>query len=353
MRGWLCLSVLLLACAVQAEEPLRVLNWKHYIDPQVLADFERQTNIRVDYQAFTAAEELDAALAAGTPYDLVVPSHFQLARLIRSGQLAPLDSSRLAHHGSIAPGLLAMLAGVESANRYAVPYLWGVVGLAIDTPRAEASYGGPLPNSWSLLFDESQAARLQTCGLGMLDAPEESASLWFNYRGRSLPLYGPRQLERNLQPLLKIAPHLATLDNESYVAALGERRLCVAMAWTGHAMTAAEHNPQLRFQIPQEGAVAIIDSLAIPTDAAHPELAYRFIDYLLQPQQAIRNARLTRFYSPLGSDVPEHLALAAERPMQVLGSAERRRVYMLENLTNEQKGALDRFWSELKSVRQP
>ncbi|WP_212632056.1 extracellular solute-binding protein [Pseudomonas sp. KB-10] len=348
MRFLFALLTLSLCCQAQAQEVLRVLNWKNYIDPQVLQTFERETNIRVEYQTFTAAEELDAALASGKAYDLVVPSHFQLSRLIRNGQLLPLDMARLPNRDNVAPGLLAMLAGVDSANHYAVPYLWGVVGLAVDPLRAEASYGAPLPNSWSLLFNESQAARLQGCGLSMLDASEETASLWFNFRGRNLPQYGPRQIERSLQPLLKIVPHLSALDNEAYIEALGDRRLCVSMAWAGHALTAAQRNPDLRFQVPEEGAVAFIDSLAIPANAERADLAYRFMDYLLQPEQAIRNARTTFFYSPLKPELPVHQELARERPLQVLGAEERRRVYMLQNLTIEQKQALDRFWSTVK-----
>ncbi|MFV3091102.1 extracellular solute-binding protein [Pseudomonas sp. GW6] len=351
MRLLSVLLILLLCPQAQAQEVLRVLNWKNYIDPQVLADFEQQTQIRVDYQTFTAAEELDAALASSTAYDLIVPSHFQLSRLIRTGQLLPLDMTRLPNRDNVAPGLLAMLAGVDSANHYAVPYLWGVVGLAIDSQRAEASYGAPLPNSWSLLFNESQAARLEGCGLSMLDAPEETAALWFNFRGRNLPQYGPRQIERSLQPLLKIVPHLSALDNESYIKALGDRHLCVAMAWAGHALTAAQRNPDLSFQVPEEGAVAFIDSLAIPANAERADLAYRFMDYLLQPEQAIRNARATFFYSPLKPELPVHQALARERPMQVLATEERRRVYMMQNLTAEQKQALDHFWGDLKKAR--
>ena len=102
----------------------------------------------------TAAEELDAALGREQAFDIVVPSHFQLSRLIHNGQLAPLDTGRLSHYASVDVGLLAMLAGIDSANRYAVPYLWGSVGLVVNPKLAEASYGGPLPNSWGLLFDE-------------------------------------------------------------------------------------------------------------------------------------------------------------------------------------------------------
>ena len=75
---------LLLAASLQAQaqDVIRFYSWKDYFDPAVLKDFEAQTGIRVDYQAYTTAQELDQALRSGEPYDLVVPSHFMLKQLI-------------------------------------------------------------------------------------------------------------------------------------------------------------------------------------------------------------------------------------------------------------------------------
>lgn len=353
MRLLSCLLVALASVEVHGQEVLRVLNWSHYIDPLVLHDFEQKSGVKVDYQTFNTAEELVSTLAKGGVFDLVVPSHFQLTRMIRSSQLAPLDTAKLRNYRNIDPGLLAMLAGVDSANRYVVPYMWGTVGLVINSRLAEARYGGALPNSWSLLFDQDQAERLKGCGLGMLDAPQETASLWFNYRGRSLQRYGPRQIERNLQALHNSVGKLKSFENERYIQDLADGKLCVAMAWNGHALQAASKNAALQFQIPQEGSAAYIDSLAIPGNAPHPELAYRFIDFLLEPGNSVRNARVTQFYSSLISTNTELQGLAKEQPMQVLSAGDRRRIYMLESLSNEQKKALDQAWARLKTARSP
>eukprot|EP01031_Cornospumella_fuschlensis_P014067 gene14067-17194_t len=134
---------------------------------------------------------------------------------------------------------------------------------------------------------------------------------------------------------------------------LADGRLCVAMAWVGHALTASARNPALSYRIPDEGAMVFIDSLAIPANAEHPHLAYRFIDYLLEPRNALADARASQFYSPLAADTPELAELAKERPMQVLKSDERRRLYVLERLNQEQKMALDAFWAKLKASRSP
>nr|WP_274381365.1 extracellular solute-binding protein [Pseudomonas cavernicola] len=125
----------------------------------------------------------------------------------------------------------------------------------------------------------------------------------------------------------------------------------MAMAWVGHALTAAKANPSLHYYIPQEGALVFIDSLAIPANAPHPELAYRFIDYLMQPKNSVSNSLATQFYSPLSSKSPEMVQLAREQPMLVPNQAERRRLYFLEKLSAEQKQAVDSIWRGVKQAR--
>ncbi|AYC32378.1 extracellular solute-binding protein [Pseudomonas cavernae] len=347
---WLiALSVVILP--VQAQEVLRFKAWKDYIDPAVLENFQQETGIRVDYQTFTTAEELDQALVRGEHIDVLVPSHFQLAGLIANKRLQALDFRQLPHYASVDPELLAMLAALNSANRYVVPYLWGTVGLAVNPRLAEPAFGRALPNSWSLLFDERDSASLEGCGIGWLDAPEETLSLWLNYRGKNLGRSSEGQISRAGRSLLELGRRTRSLDNERYIEDLSSGRLCVAMAWVGHALTAAKANPSLQFLIPQEGALVFIDSLAIPANAPHPELAYRFIDYLLQPENSVRNSLATQFYSPLSSGAPELVKLAKEQPMLVPDQRERRRLYFLEKLSVEQKQAVDRLWQGVKQSR--
>lgn len=81
MKG-LLVAVLILCAASGYAQTLRVYNWKDYIDPVVLAAFGRGTGIKVDYQTCTTAQELDEVQKTGRAFDLVVPSHFQLKRLI-------------------------------------------------------------------------------------------------------------------------------------------------------------------------------------------------------------------------------------------------------------------------------
>lgn len=347
MRYLLCVVLIFSAVSAYAQT-LRIYNWKDYIDPAVVKDFERETGISVDYKTYTTAQELDEALDAGADFDLVVPSHFQLKRLIGRGHLQALDVSKLSHYRNLDPKLTASLAGFSSAGRYVVPYLWSTVGLAIDPAVVEHALGQVAPPSWRLLFDVQYVARLKGCGIGWLDAPDETFSLWMNFQGKRLLEASPRRLADVGQQLQGKSAAIRALDNESYIEQLAAGHLCVAMAWSGHALQASSRRAALAFMVPEEGALLTIDSWAIPQGSKQPELAYRFIDYMLEPRNARLNTEATLFYAPLRDELPEMIELAQRFPALVPQASERRHLYFLEPLKAEQKQVIDQQWSAIK-----
>lgn len=345
----LLLSFAMLTCTAQAEEVLRVSNWPEYISTQVLEDFQRESGVRVDYHVHASADELDAALRRGERYDVIVPSHFQLPALIREQRLTPLEPNRLSQLGTVDPQLLATLAGLDSANRYAVPYMWSMLGLAVNRAQAEAALGGPLPASWSLLFDPLQRARLAGCGIGLQDAPEETFSVLFTYQGRSLARSGLRQVGLAGEQLLALRREARMLDNTRHVEALQAGQLCLTSAWAGLALGAAARSTQpLEFLVPAEGAPLAMEGLAIPSNAERPDLAYRFIDFLLRPNNAVRNSQATWFYSSLKPDTPELQALARQQPQLLPDPALRSHLYFAESPSPKLKAELDRRWQAVR-----
>nr|WP_298173234.1 extracellular solute-binding protein [uncultured Pseudomonas sp.] len=328
---------------------IRVLNWNDYIAPQVLKDFETETGIHIEYRTFSTAEELNTALTSGESFDIAVPSHNDLPRLIKNGQLQPLDLSLLGNRTHLDIQLLSKLAAVDPGNRYAVPYLWGAVGLAINTPLAEAAFGGPLPDSWSLLFDAEQSARLASCGISVLDAPDETLSLLLNYQGRSLVRSAPSRIERAGNVLDGLKPNLRYVDSERYIEDLTNGRLCVAMAWVGDALAAADAGQPVRFLVPDEGSVLFIDNLVIPSSARRADLAHRFIDYLMQPEVAALITAET-LYPNGNADSHEFLDAALRNQPGLYPDMEtKRRLHALEALPEKHGVVRDKLWAGFRN----
>ncbi|MDR8013268.1 polyamine ABC transporter substrate-binding protein [Ectopseudomonas guguanensis] len=349
MQRALAAVLLGLACGLaQAADSIRVYNWNDYIAPQVLDDFTRDTGIAVEYHTFASAEELNAALNSGEAIDVAVPSHNELPALIGAARIQPLDMARLPNRQHLDKQLLSKLAAVDPQNSYAIPYLWGAVGLAINIPRAEAAYGGPLPESWSLLFDAGQSARLASCGISVLDAPDETLSLLLNYQGRSLARSAPSRVERAGSVLEALRPHLRYVDSERYIDDLSNGRLCLAMAWVGDALAAAQAGQPVRFVVPGEGSVLFIDNLVIPTSAARPDLAHRFIDYLMQPQVIALITAETLYPNGNADSMPFIDAALLQQPGLYPDQDTKRRLYPLEVLSEKHAQVRSQVWQRFR-----
>ena len=120
------------AAGAAEEKVLNIYNWSDYIADDTIANFEKETGIKVNYDNYDANEVLQAKLVAGkTGYDIVVPgSHFATGQ-IAGGLLQKLDKTKLTNWGNLDKGLLDQLANVDPGNQYLVDWLWGYVTLSL------------------------------------------------------------------------------------------------------------------------------------------------------------------------------------------------------------------------------
>jgi len=347
-RMLLALGLGLGAGLVHAEEVLRVYGWEGRLAPSVIAGFQKKSGIRVEYTTYASAEGVLNEVGFGTSYDVVFPAHFHLPALIDAQRLQTLDPAKLPSLKEVDPDLLAMLGGFDGKARHAVPYLWGTVGLALNVSKVVDTLGEMPEDSWGLLFDPKYSERLAKCGIGLLDAREETLSLLLNYKGRALGRSGPRQIQQAGAELAALRGKAASFDNGAYTQRLASGELCMAMAWSGHVLKAADAGAPLRFVMPREGALMFIDTMAIPRNATNVAAAYRFIDYLVSAEVNTRNALDTLFYPVARADSPAMTKLATERLELVVTGDQRRSFYYLEALSAKQKNAVDASWAQVK-----
>jgi putrescine transport system substrate-binding protein len=338
------LTLTLAPLLASAGDVLTMYNWNDYIAPQVLVNFERETGIRVDYHTFSTVDELQQAIDSGKPMDIAVPSYDQLPALIDSAAILPLDNSQLPNRQYLDKELLSKLAAFDPRNRYAVPYLWGSVGLAINTVAAEKAFGGPLPESWSLLFDPAQSQRLASCGISVLNEPAEVLSAVMTYQGRSLTHSAPRQIKRAGELLQQLRPNLRYVDSQRYIDDLASGKLCLALGWVGDALNAAKAGQPVKFVIPQEGAALFMDTLVISKSAQRPDLAHKLINYLMQPKVAAQITSETLYPSAnteaktfLAADLRDQQGLYPDRETK-------RRLAVIGMLPEQQKAARQEVW---------
>ncbi|MFU3596020.1 extracellular solute-binding protein [Pseudomonas aeruginosa] len=343
MKTLLVLALTALSTQAVAQEVVRVHNWADYIDPAVVQDFERETGIQVDYSTYTSAAQLENDLDSGERFDVIVPSDLQLERLIKENRLAPLDFRELPNRQEVSRELLLRLNSRINADLYAVPYMWGTVGLVVHEREASRALKAPVPNSWSVLFDPSNVDKLRSCGVMLQNEPEHSLFLYLTYKGKNLKTSSARSINKAVREIRSLQLADSPQPFTVFVSQLADGKVCAAMTWNGLA-SLANQSGELRFSIPQEGSLQFIDSLAIPGNASNVPAAYRFIDFMLKPENAVRNARASHFLPSLDLDRDGNRRLLPE--LAVPTQDERRRLYLGQPLSDDERRTIEAAWAE-------
>ncbi|MBP6627591.1 MAG: polyamine ABC transporter substrate-binding protein [Arenimonas sp.] len=299
--------------AGEAEKVVYVYNWSDYIAQDTLANFEKASGIKVIYDVYDSNEMLETKLmAGGSGYDLVFPSARPFAqRHIEAGVYAPLDKSLLTHYGNLDAALLAGLQNMDAGNTHTVPYLWGTTGLGINVAKVRAALGPDVPlDSWSLLFDPANAAKLASCGISVLDDEQEAFAAALIHAGRDANGSVGDETQVVTDAFAKIRPYIRYFHSSKYIDDLANGDICLAMGYSGDVFLAGEraaeagNGVEIRFVLPREGAVRWVDLMAIPKDAPHAANAHALMDYLLQPDVAAGITNYVAYASPNTAAMP-------------------------------------------------
>ncbi|MFP8968499.1 extracellular solute-binding protein [Pokkaliibacter sp. CJK22405] len=281
------------AHAADEDNTLHIYNWSDYIAEDTLSNFEKETGIKVVYDVFDSNEMLEAKVLSGnTGYDLVVPTGAFLQRQIQVGAFQPLDKSQLPNISNMDPGLMKSMESFDPGNKYAIPYMWGTTGIGYNVDKVKEVLGEDAPvDSWSLVFDEENMKKLASCGVAFLDAPTEILPSALKYAGKDPNSEDSKDYQDVVEPMLKkVRPYIRYFHSSQYINDLANGDICVAIGYSGDVLQAADRAAEAKngvniaYSIPKEGAQLWVDSFAIPKDSKHPELAMKFLNYLMEPK---------------------------------------------------------------------
>ncbi|CDF86902.1 polyamine ABC transporter substrate-binding protein [Pseudomonas sp. QL9] len=274
------------------EKVLHVYNWSDYIAPNTVDDFTKATGIKVVYDVYDSNEVLEAKLLAGkSGYDVVVPSNSFLAKQIKAGVYEPLDKSKLPNWKNLNPDIMKTLEVSDPGNKYAIPYMWGTIGIGYNPDKVKAVLGDNAPvDSWDLVFKPENIEKLKQCGVSFLDSPTEMIPAALHYLGYKSDSQDPKEIKAAEDLFLKIRPYITYFHSSKYISDLANGNICVAIGYSGDIYQAksraveAKNNVKVAYNIPKEGAGAFFDTVAIPKDSANKDAALQWINFVLEPK---------------------------------------------------------------------
>lgn len=341
------------------DNQLNIYNWAEYTAEDTIPGFERQTGIKVQYDTYDSNDTLQAKLLTGkSGYDIVVPSTHFAARQLEAGLFQKLDKSQIPNWANLDPAIMDLLKPVDPNNEYLVPWGYGTNALGINVTKAKEIMGADVKlNDWSLLFDPEKAKQFQSCGISVLDEAAQVFPAALHYIGKDPNSSNPDDYRAALEMLKKVRPYIRQFSSSGYIDELASGDLCLVYAYSGDVLIAADRareakrDYEIDFFLPDDGAPAWFDTMAVPADAPNPEAAFKFINYFNEPKVS---ADITNnmFYPNANKAAREFVVPSVANNAAVYPPPEvAKNLFVIQAQPLNIQRLQTRLWSELKSGR--
>lgn len=327
---------------------LNVFNWGEYMSlgqdgaMHVNKEFEALTGIKVNYQTFDNNEGMYTKLkSGGAIYDVVIPSDYMIAKMIKEDMLQPLDWS-LIPNATMYISEKYMDLEYDPGNVYSVPYTWGTVGIIYNSTLVNE-----VPTSWADLWNEEYANDIL-----MFGNSRDAFAIALLKNGRSLNPKTLDDVEVAMEDLIAQKGVVQAYVNDEIFDKMCGGEAALAPYYAGDALTMMEENPDLGFVVPVEGTNMFTDAAVIPKDAQNMLAAHMYINFLNEVDVALANAEYIYYPTPhmgayelLDEDMKNNpVAYPSD---DVLANTE---VFTI--LDEEISKAMDTAWSDIRSFNQ-
>lgn len=285
-----CLLFALVGCGgagKQGQSTLRIYNWGDYIDPDVLQQFEDENpDIHVVYDTFDSNESMLAKMDGGVQYDILVPSDYMIEKLIAEDRLAELDLSKIENYANINDSFKSLAYDPE--NKYSVPYMWGTLGILYNTSMVNETV-----DSWNILWNDAYKGQII-----MYDSSRDSLAVALRKLGYSVNTKNDSEIQAAADALTAQKPLVKAYMTDAIKQAMIGGSGALAVVYSGDAILCMDENEDLAYAVPKEGSNIWFDSLVVTKDCQNMDAAYRFINFMCDPDVAAKNSAYIGYSTP-------------------------------------------------------
>ncbi len=278
------------------EGQLDIIAWPGYIENgsndkayDWVTGFEQETGCKVNVKTAATSDEMVSLMAKGG-YDLVTASGDASLRLIAGKRVQPINIDLIANWKNVDPRLQNGDWHTVNGQHYGTPYQWGPNVLMYNT-----SVFKETPTTWGVVFEEqtlpdgkSNKGRVQA-----YDGPIyiADAALYLKSTRPELGIKDPYQLnEEQYQAALELLRKQHALihrywhDATVQMSDFKNEGVVASGSWKYQANTLQGEKQPVSSTVPREGATGWADTTMLHAEAKHPNCAYQWMNWSLEPQ---------------------------------------------------------------------
>ena len=345
MKKWIAVSLVLIISIglltgfTSQKQTLNLYTWADMFDPDVLADFEKETGIRVNYTNFDYDETMLARLEAtkGGDYDLVIADDYIIETVIAEGLAQKLDQAALSNLGNINPVYQGQF--FDPTDEYTVPYGAGVQTITYNPNAVNLSVSG-----YEDLWDESFKDNVAITANFRVMIGMALKILGYSYNTNDLD-----ELEEAAQLLYKLAPNIRLIKDDNIQDDLISGEVNAAVMYTSQVTMAKLADPEIEIVFPKEGIGFGIMGMFIPSQAPNVDAANAFIDFILRPEVSARCFEYLGYYCT--NKAADDLIEEEYQDFLVLPeSFKAEDMEMIGNISAEALARQEDIWTEFKTL---
>ncbi|CUA83852.1 MULTISPECIES: ABC transporter substrate-binding protein [Gulbenkiania] len=341
------------AGAAQAQDVLHIYNWNNALSADTAKRFEQYCNCKLVQDYYGDNEEMLAKLAAGAKgYDMVFPTAFAVSTLLKQGRLAPLNKAQLPNWKNLNPGYLKLNDPFDPGNRYAAPTVVSLTLIGYNETQLKKAGVLDKADSWALIFDPAVLAKIKG-KVTVLDSQRELMAAALLYLGRDPNTTRPEDWQAAAEVIRKAKPYWAAFNNQSYI-----KELTVGNVWVAHGYSndlfqaqqdarSAKRPFTLAYRPQKEGNILAVDNMTVLKDAPRPDLAHKFINFMLDGRNAAGISNQIGATNPVQAAEAFFQPEIRKNPVIMLNPSAGRYV-PLKDLDVKSRRELNRLWTALK-----
>ncbi|MDR5588865.1 MULTISPECIES: spermidine/putrescine ABC transporter substrate-binding protein [Clostridium] len=264
-------------------------NCGDYIDEDLLAKFQDETGIKVEYSTYDTNEIMYQKLKSSPgSYDLVIPSDYMIEKMTKEDMIEELDFNNIPNYKYIDDRYKNL--SYDPNNKCSVPYMWGTIGIIYNPDLVTEPV-----NSWDILWNE----KYNNKQIIMFDSMRDTLAIGLKKLGYSINSRNPDEINAATEELVKQKQSISPLY---YVDEVKDKMISeeaiMATVWSGDAAYIRSENPKLEYVIPEEGANKWFDGMVVPKSAPNKENAEKLINFLCDPENAKQNVDYIGYSTP-------------------------------------------------------